>query len=429
MFPIFDLRFVRTLLGEELVTAADLSAFCLDYFPTVYRQFTADMNRTTRETLLLESVPAAEIVAALCQVNPKLRPRLEERRAAAAAAAPVSGRNLEPARAPYSGASYIRRPAEERKCRDILYARGLVVFYGPKLFGKTWLMQAALQTLRQDGFRTLEANVALMNQQEIHSLPEFLHWLASRLWAQISHAPAATLDQFRGDSAEAFKKVLVALPASASQPVVIAIENLDLIIGTAYQDQFMALLRALAEQAAASNGSETLQHLRWMLCISTAPALMVKNHHQSPFNNTDPIRISEFSHTQVTELGALYDLSVSEENYQILRKLVGGHPYLLRVLFYESAVQGVPLESLIAQASSDPYGSVFGNYLGHLRRIIEEDDDLSAAMRQVLRQQAFMSSTDPLHKSLLRLYRAGLIGLHKTTYIIQHQLFSTLVEP
>jgi len=92
-------------------------------------------------------------------------------------------------------------------------------------------------------------------------------------------------------------------------------------------------------------------------------------------------------------------------------------------------VQGVPLESLIAQASSDPYGSVFGNYLGHLRRIIEEDDDLSAAMRQVLRQQAFMSSTDPLHKSLLRLYRAGLIGLHKTTYIIQHQLFSTLVEP
>lgn len=427
MFPTFDLRFVRTLLGEELVTAADLAAFCLDYFSTVYRQFTADMNRTTRETLLLESVPGAEIVAALCLVNPKLRPRLEERRAAAAA--PVAGRNLEPARAPYSGASYIHRPAEERKCHDILYARGLVVFYGPKLFGKTWLMQAALQTLRQDGFRTLEANVALMNQQEIHSLPEFLHWLASRLWAQISNTPAPSLDQFLGDPAEAFKKVLATLPANASQPLVIAIENLDLIIGTAYQDLFLGLLRALSEQAASTNGLATLQHLRWMLCISTAPALMVKNQHQSPFNNTDPIRIAEFSHKQVTELGALYSLSVSAENYQSLRKLIGGHPYLLRVLFYESATQNVSLETLIEQASVDPYGSVFGNYLGHLRRIVEEDADLSAAMKQVLHQQAFLSSTDPLHKPLLRLYRAGLIGLSKSSYIIQHQLFSTLVEP
>jgi len=57
---------VRRLLAELLRSASDFDAFCLDYFPAVHRQFGSGMDRTQKESLLLQHTdgPSA-IVAAL----------------------------------------------------------------------------------------------------------------------------------------------------------------------------------------------------------------------------------------------------------------------------------------------------------------------------------------------------------------------------
>ena len=44
---------VRQLLDSRLRTDADLDAFCLDCFPTVYRRFGKGMERTEKVNLLL----------------------------------------------------------------------------------------------------------------------------------------------------------------------------------------------------------------------------------------------------------------------------------------------------------------------------------------------------------------------------------------
>lgn len=44
---------VRALLDSALRTPAEFEAFCADYFPTVHRRFTADMDLLARQTLLL----------------------------------------------------------------------------------------------------------------------------------------------------------------------------------------------------------------------------------------------------------------------------------------------------------------------------------------------------------------------------------------
>lgn len=59
------LRNLRTLLDAVLRSDSDLNAFCLDYFPAIYRQFAGGMDRTSKYTLLLDKADASEILAYL----------------------------------------------------------------------------------------------------------------------------------------------------------------------------------------------------------------------------------------------------------------------------------------------------------------------------------------------------------------------------
>ena len=56
---------LRKLLNEILRTPADLDAFCIDHFPSVYRRFAGGMDRTERVSLLLTVGDSDEIVARL----------------------------------------------------------------------------------------------------------------------------------------------------------------------------------------------------------------------------------------------------------------------------------------------------------------------------------------------------------------------------
>ena len=56
---------LRKLLNEILRTPADLDAFCVDHFPSVYRGFALGMDRTERVSLLLMNGDADEILARL----------------------------------------------------------------------------------------------------------------------------------------------------------------------------------------------------------------------------------------------------------------------------------------------------------------------------------------------------------------------------
>lgn len=52
-----DRRLVRSLLKRILATDADLDAFVLDCFPLIHQKFGSGMQRTQKESLLLESEP------------------------------------------------------------------------------------------------------------------------------------------------------------------------------------------------------------------------------------------------------------------------------------------------------------------------------------------------------------------------------------
>ena len=63
--PIEETGWLREKLNQKLRTASEFDAFCLDYFSSVYRQFSAGMNRVERTTLLLSQMPSTIIDAKL----------------------------------------------------------------------------------------------------------------------------------------------------------------------------------------------------------------------------------------------------------------------------------------------------------------------------------------------------------------------------
>jgi len=56
---------LRRMLDGALPTDAQLDAFCLDYLPSVHRQFSGGMERTQKLNLLLASTPGDEVLAQL----------------------------------------------------------------------------------------------------------------------------------------------------------------------------------------------------------------------------------------------------------------------------------------------------------------------------------------------------------------------------
>lgn len=69
--------YMRRLLEGVLTSDSDLDAFCLDYFPHVYRRFSAGMDRVRKHNLLLEQVDLEQLYNALRDTEPAGLERLQ----------------------------------------------------------------------------------------------------------------------------------------------------------------------------------------------------------------------------------------------------------------------------------------------------------------------------------------------------------------
>jgi len=122
-----DRLVLRRLLQRIAVTSADLDALCLDWFPSVHRQFTPGMNRKERETLLLSSVDPAVLLSALQYLAPEVV--FQE-----------------------AAALIVRRPEQEDYRQVANPYRGLAPFGTEDahlFFGREQLTRALLQRLRR----------------------------------------------------------------------------------------------------------------------------------------------------------------------------------------------------------------------------------------------------------------------------------------
>ena len=130
-----------------------------------------------------------------------------------------------------------------------------------------------------------------------------------------------------------------------------------------------------------SRNQITWQKLR-LAIVHSKEVYIPLNINQSPFNVGLPIDLPEFNTSQVEDLLQRHRLYWSEEEVEQLMRIVGGHPYLVRIALHEIARGRINLSQFLQLAPTEQ-----GMFSDHLRRHLfnlQNDGKLLAAMKQVI---------------------------------------------
>ena len=326
---------------------------------------------------------------------------------------------LQPPRAAYDPRWYVSRPDEEQRARACLAVPGMpLVLLAPERMGKTWMLRHLLHEARGRGAKVVALNLELFDGPAWTSLEACLHELGRQLAAGLEVDEAAVDRAFaRSRNPKANLNWLLErelLPRIEGE-LIVAIDRADAVWDRPFRDELFGLLRAWAENGAAE---EHWPALRLALAISTSPALLIADPSQSPFNLSEPVRLGDLPAAQIADLAALHGLHPKAEALAAVRALVGGHPYLSRVIFHAAAQRGVPIEEIVAGRHE-----AFADYLDHMRARLDRQPGLQTALRGVAQGQA----APPDHAR--RLLAAGLVARDERTGAmrLRHELYAALL--
>jgi hypothetical protein len=158
--------------------------------------------------------------------------------------------------------------------------------------------------------------------------------------------------------------------------------------------------------------------LRLVIAHATDPALWISNLDQSPFNVGHKVSLDDFDQAQVADLNLKHGRPLkSEEEIRRLIRLVGGHPYLVRLSLYTLVTRPCTIEELETTASGPS-----GPFLSHLNWYssrIAGNSKLRTALRQIVKQG---KCRDDQH--FQKLLAAGLIrGASRDQVAMRCQLY------
>jgi hypothetical protein len=406
-----------------LKTDDELSAFIIDEYPEVYREFGTEMNRTTKLNIFLER--AAELGDVICKIHRRIpNATVWNQFRVLPMASPES---------PYHPDWYISRADIEKRAMDLLRRPGApVILWGAERCGKTWLLRKLVSNIQEE--EGLSARIALVHLDEIirdrpidsnqlfrnfglHLIDAFEN---SEDWAvEWPRWLGEAWEQLGGPMRKLKWLVQQRLLPKCPNRLIIAIDGADAMVGSKFQNDFYGMLRGWSEGSL----SPPFDQLRIIMAVSYSPVMLIEEVRQSPFNLTQPIQIDDFSIEELSDLAWRYALFWTKSEIQKVFELVGGHPYLSRLIMHSASQNGIPLLDIV-NGTTDSSRSIFDPFLSRYKTALEEDDNAMAALCQIAQGNSVIRNVRVLH----RLERAGLIvrdparGIPRLRCLLYHRL-------
>lgn len=283
---------------------------------------------------------------------------------------------------PLDSAFYVERPPIETDCYETILKPGaLIRIKAPRQMGKTSLMTRILSHAHQNNYQSASLNFQSADAEFLNSLDLFLQWFCASITNELN-LPDKLSDYWKGvlgsknKCTNYFQRYL--LPAINS-PIALGLDEVDEVFKhPIIAADFFGLLRAWHER---SKNEVLWKNLRLVIAHSKEVYIPL-NINQSPFNVGLPIELPDLNQIQVQDLVKRHSINWSDSQVEELRKLVNGHPYLVRVALYEIARGRMTLPKLQQIAATEE-----GPYSDHLRRHwlnLQIDSELLDAIQQVV---------------------------------------------
>jgi DNA-binding CsgD family transcriptional regulator len=314
---------------------------------------------------------------------------------------------------------YIERPPVEEICHEELSkAGGMLRIKAPRKFGKTFLLNSKIVEFAHiSGFQTVILSFDLAEQTIFDDLDTFLKWFCANVTRQLELE--VKLDD-RWDSEIVGSKANCKyyfedyLLSQIATPLVLALDAVDLVFHHSdIARDFLSMLRGWHE---AAHREDLWQKLRLVLAYSTA-VRMPSDVNLSRLNVGMPIRLPEFTPLQVQDLAQRYALKWDSEQIEKFMQVVGGHPYLVRILLQHISKQEIAIEKLL------PFALTEERIYEHLK---QHDEDLASKpeLRAELKKAVEAQESVQLELDLAHeLEDLGLVRLENNKATISCELY------
>jgi AAA-like domain len=140
--------------------------------------------------------------------------------------------------------------------------------------------------------------------------------------------------------------------------------------------------------------------------------------NRSPLNVGISIEIDAVRADRIELLTTKHQLNWTKIEIDRLMELIGGHPFLVRLVMFEAASQSIDLTAAIATASS-PDGIFDRYHLSRLESTLKSQPDLLAAMNDIFSSPTRASLSSNLKH---RLEALGVVKLKDELVVIRYNL-------
>lgn len=319
-------------------------------------------------------------------------------------------------------AFYIKRVPDEDQCYQEIHRPGsLIRIKAARQMGKTSLMARILEQARDTGYRTVPLSFQHADKAIFTNLNNLLQWLCAKVARKLkvtAQVDAHWSNTFGSkDNCTAFFEDC--LLSDYDQPLILGLDEVDRVFQYPnIADDFFSLLRAWYEEANYGGGdSELWEKLRLVIVHSTEVYIPL-DINQSPFNVGLPIELTEFTIAQVQDLAHRHGLNWGISEVQHLMRIVGGHPYLVRVALYHIVHHQISLEELVEIATTES-----GIYGDHLRRHLwnlQQHPELAQGFSKVVNSPDSVELESVL---AFKLHSLGLVHLQGNEVIPRFELY------
>lgn len=317
---------------------------------------------------------------------------------------------------PVDSPFYIERRADPYCLSEfVLVSRGTVYIQAPRQMGKSSLMQRTLYKIREtQSIQHAFIDFHRFQKEQFIDLKSFLVVLCKMFSNRFNIVePVEQYWSGGGSDLDNCSTFIQSILSQLSNSVIIAMDEVDRVLGRPWQDDFFGMLRTWHEEAAYD---PDFRKLRLFLSSSTEPHLFIENPNQSPFNIVKPIELDDFTIGQIHDLVQRHRLSLEPIQEKALLTLLDGHPCLTRIALYQIALKQYDFDSLIRNAAID--NGPFGDHLKHLRNRLTETPELRNVVRQICRGQS-----RPIDTIFFRLKGAGLVKISGNQVVMRNQLY------
>jgi transcriptional regulator with XRE-family HTH domain len=297
---------------------------------------------------------------------------------------------------------YVERYADDQLRHQIAGQGTTTTIQAGRQTGKTSLLTHTINAFQSGQGKIIYLDFHLVDEASAENLTSFLRFLSEAIAEQLD-LDWDVVDKYwqaARNPTQTFNRFLQQeILRRFEHPVLLAIDEADVLLGVEYQKHFFALLRAWDSRRAFD---ADWRKLNLVMVISTHPYLLIDDINLSPFNVGLTIRLKDFSADQVADLNQRHGSPLGKTEVATLMDLVGGHPYLVRQAYYTLVSERLSLTELLRVASS-PEGP-FGKHLLFYLHSLKKNPSLLTALGQLLREQKL-----PEESLLERLAAVGLI--------------------